>query len=100
LIWNLTHLPKTMSSRRAVLKLGESYSDKILNHHAANDITVIIPCHNYENYVGEAIESVLSQTLKPSRIIVIDDGSTDDSRRVIKRYEKDGVELIEQPNSG
>lgn len=100
LVWNLTHLPSTLSARRAVLKLGDTYSDKILTHHAPNDITVVIPCHNYEKYVGEAIESVLNQTLKPARVIVIDDGSTDGSRTIIKRYKKDGVELVEKPNSG
>jgi GT2 family glycosyltransferase len=100
LFWNLVHLPRTLIARRKVRKLGSNYTEKVLAHHAADDITVIIPCYNYEDYVGEAIESVLKQTLKPARIIVIDDGSTDNSRAVIKKYEKDGIELIERPNSG
>ena len=49
-------------------------------------ITAIIPSYNHENYLSEAIESVLDQTKKPSEILVIDDCSTDSSRSVIQRY--------------
>lgn len=50
-------------------------------------VSVIIPNHNYGKYVGKAIESVLAQSYKNIEIIVIDNGSTDDSRNVILSYE-------------
>ena len=62
-------------------------------------ISVIIPCYNAENFIGEAIESVLRQTFKPYEIIVVDDGSTDDSVKVIKKF-KDKIILIQQENKG
>src|ERR1035438_8408874 len=40
-------------------------------------ISVIIPAHNTEDYIGKAIESCLSQIYSPAEIIVVDDGSTD-----------------------
>lgn len=50
-------------------------------------ISVIIPCHNCEDYIGKAIESVLKQTVKTDiEILVIDDASTDHSRQVVSSY--------------
>ena len=63
-------------------------------------IAVIIPVYNHAHYVGEAIESVLSQTRKPDRILCIDDGSKDHSLDVVKRYESQGVESFGRENRG
>lgn len=62
-------------------------------------VSVIIPVFNGEAFVAEAIESVLGQTLPPSQVIVIDDGSTDHSATVARRYEK-YIQLEQQPNAG
>jgi glycosyltransferase involved in cell wall biosynthesis len=62
-------------------------------------ISVIIPVYNCERYLTEAIESVLAQTYRPIEIIVIDDGSTDDSAQVAKRFFS-SVQCVHQPHSG
>ena len=49
-------------------------------------ISVIIPVYNCDRYLSEAIDSVLAQTYPPSEIIVLDDGSTDDSGAVAQHY--------------
>ena len=49
-------------------------------------ISIVIPCYNYGYFLPEAIESALRQTHFPLDVIVIDDGSTDDSSRVASRY--------------
>jgi len=60
-------------------------------------VSIIIPNFQYRNYVSECIESCLNQTVKPYEIIVVDDGSHDDSVSVIKKYP---VTLIQQKNQG
>ncbi|BAO45442.1 glycosyltransferase family 2 protein [Thiolapillus brandeum] len=60
-------------------------------------ISVVIPNYNYEKYVGEAIRSVLDQTWNNREVVVVDDGSTDDSVRVIRKF-GDKVRLIRQEN--
>jgi glycosyltransferase involved in cell wall biosynthesis len=63
------------------------------------DITVLITCYNRESRVGDAIRSALSQTLPPAEILVIDDGSTDDSAAVAAAFGSP-VRLIRTPNRG
>jgi glycosyltransferase involved in cell wall biosynthesis len=61
-------------------------------------VPVIIPCYNQAHYLGEAIASVMSQTYRNYEIIVVDDGSTDDTARVAARLA--GVRCIGKKNGG
>jgi glycosyltransferase involved in cell wall biosynthesis len=62
-------------------------------------VSVIVPCHNAAPFIREAVESVLSQTHQNIQVIVVDDGSTDDSVDRIADL-RDRIEVIQQPNSG
>lgn len=62
-------------------------------------ISVIIPVYNCEKYIDEAIDCALSQNYKPVEIIIIDDGSTDNSAAIAKRYKKK-IRYINQNNKG
>lgn len=62
-------------------------------------ISVIIPTYNRAGTVGEAIESVLAQTVQPHEIIVVDDGSTDNTSEILRPY-SDRIILIRQANGG
>ncbi len=61
-------------------------------------VSVIIPCYNSAELIADAIDSVLAQTYKDYEIIVVDDGSTDNSREVIESY-GDAVKYVHQENS-
>ena len=59
-------------------------------------VSVIIPTYNRANLVGKAIKSVLSQTYQDFEIIVIDDGSTDNTREVIRGFKDKRVKYIKE----
>jgi len=60
---------------------------------------VVIPTYNNEKYISEAVESVLSQTFRDYEILVIDDGSTDGTRRLLEPY-MDRIRYHFQENQG
>jgi glycosyltransferase involved in cell wall biosynthesis len=61
-------------------------------------VSVIIPCYNQARFLGEAIESILKQTYSQFEIVVVDDGSTDDTADVAAAYA--GARTIRQSNLG
>ena len=63
-------------------------------------VSVIIPVYNYERYLGEAIESVLNQTYQHLEVIVVDDGSTDQSGEVARSFAGRGVRYWPQVHAG
>lgn len=65
-------------------------------------ISIIVPVYNIEQYLTRGIESLLNQTLHNIEVILIDDGSTDNSRRICEEYGKKDrrISLIVQKNFG
>lgn len=63
-------------------------------------VSVVIPSYNRRAVIGRAIDSVLAQTTQPDEIIVVDDGSTDDSANYLDRHYGDRLNIIQQPNLG
>ena len=61
-------------------------------------IAVVIPAYNAARFIRQTLESVLSQSLPPDEVLVIDDGSTDDTARVAEEFGP-AVRVIRRPNS-
>ena len=62
-------------------------------------VSILIPCFNASPWVGKAIESALNQTWPEREVVVLDDGSTDDSMETIRRYAPH-IRVNQQVNSG
>lgn len=61
--------------------------------------SIIIPCYNSAKYLAEAVDSALAQTYPDKEVIVVDDGSTDDSPRIMAAY-GDRIRVVRQANAG
>ena len=67
---------------------------------ASATISVIIPLYNKEREIGDTLRSVLAQTLQPTEIVVVDDGSTDGSADAVRAIALPLVKLVTQANAG
>ncbi len=95
------------AQRAALMATGESYQARVAEIERAartaatlsaqSLVSIVIPCFNYGRLLGEAIESALAQTHREIEIVVVDDGSTDDTAAVAARYP---VRYVRQRNAG
>ena len=70
---------------------------------SAPRITVVVPVYNAERYLGQTLDSVLAQTYSDYEIVIVNDGSTDGSLEVARRYAArwpERIKVIDQPNGG
>ena len=67
-----------------------------------SEISIIIPTYNVEKYIDKCFESIVNQTFKDFEVIVINDGSTDQTLRLIKEWEKQDSRftVIDKTNEG
>jgi glycosyltransferase involved in cell wall biosynthesis len=66
--------------------------------HPSNSVSVIIPVHNGARFIAETLRTISEQTVPPTEMIVVNDGSTDDSQAIIKEFRN--VSLINTRNQG
>lgn len=64
------------------------------------DVSVIMPAYNAEKTIGRAIRSVIMQTMKSFELIIINDGSIDDTLKIVEEFEDSRIKLINQKNGG
>lgn len=104
-----THHTKLLSSRhlgvdagwspsRPSLPIGEFHSVSV-SPLSGDSVSVVIPAYNASLTITRALDSVLNQSVVPAEIIVVDDGSIDDTMEVVRRY-GDRVRLVSQENGG
>lgn len=62
-------------------------------------ITAVVAAYNAESWIGEALEAILGQTRPAEEVVVVDDGSTDGTARVLERF-GDAIRIVRRPNGG
>lgn len=63
-------------------------------------VSILVPCYNAAPWLAETLESALAQTWEDKEIVLVDDGSTDDSLAIARKFEARGVKVIAQANQG
>lgn len=63
-------------------------------------ISIVIPLYNKEQQVARTLRSVLGQTFREFEVVVVDDGSTDNSVAVVRGFDDSRIRIVGQPNSG
>ena len=63
-------------------------------------VTVLMPAYNAGKYIGEAISSVLEQSFTDFELLIVNDGSTDDTEKIIRSFNDPRIVLISQENKG
>ena len=64
------------------------------------DISIIVPIYNAEKYIAKCLDSLINQTKKEIEIILINDGSTDNTEEIIKKYQDERIKYYENKNQG
>ena len=57
-------------------------------------VSVIVPVYNTEKYLKKCIDSILNQTYKEIELILVDDGSTDNSLEILREYERQDTRVL------
>ena len=65
-----------------------------------SEVSIIVPIYNSEKYISACIESILHQTYKDFELLLIDDGSTDNTNNIIKKYKDSRIKIYRQENKG
>jgi len=76
------------------------FSTKSANSKKSGKVSVIIPTYNRENFLKRAIRSVLNQTFQDFELIVVDDGSDDNTKEAVGSFNNDKIKYIYRENSG
>lgn len=71
-----------------------------MNSQTLVPVSVIVPSYNCGRFLAEAITSILDQNVAPEQIVIVDDGSTDDTELVVRRYQNPRIEYIKQAHAG
>ena len=65
-----------------------------------NLISVIVPMYNASRFIKKCIASILNQTYKNFELLIINDGSTDDSLKICNKFKDQRIKIINQKNAG
>ena len=65
-----------------------------------SDISIIVPAYNAEKYIGKCLDSLVNQTKKELEFIIVNDGSTDNTEKIVKEYKDKRIKYFKNKNQG
>ena len=63
-------------------------------------VSIIMPAYNASDFIREAVDSILAQTFRDFELIILNDGSTDDTQTIVESYDDERIRLVNKVNSG
>lgn len=63
-------------------------------------VSILIPAFNAQEWIADTLRSAISQTYEPKEIVVVDDGSTDDTLTIARQFESESIRVVTQKNQG
>jgi glycosyltransferase involved in cell wall biosynthesis len=63
-------------------------------------VSILIPAYNSEKWIGDTIQSAINQTWTRKEIIIVDDGSLDNTLKIAREYESKNIKVLSQENRG
>lgn len=99
---NARNLAQKFTWEQVAEKIASLYHEAALPPSGVGEVSVVIPCFNYGDKLAGAVESCLNQTYPPKQIVIVDDGSTDNSEEVGRNLEHEhpSVWYIRKENGG
>lgn len=92
-------LDGAVTSNTPTVEFDAAYSSRARTD-ARPLVSILIPAYNAQEWIAETIRSAQAQTWEPKEIIVVDDGSKDQTLQIARRFESDSVRVVGQPNQG
>lgn len=92
--YTFLNIPLAVYHKYEEIKLGE----KSLDHYPS--VSILVPAFNEERCIAGTLETLLEADYPDKEIIVIDDGSTDDTLKIAKSYTRRGIKVLHRPNGG
>src|SRR5579864_8740685 len=92
-------LAKQEQIRQETASPSSRMSSEPPDGHGAPQVSVVIPAYNAARFLGDAIQSVLNQTYSNFEVVVVNDGSTDDTESVVRSF-GDRLFYVKQANKG
>ena len=94
----MNHQPSTIPHQSST-PLRQGFAGQAINHSSSPLVSVVIPACNAHRTIREAVDSVLAQSFRSFEVIVVDDGSTDDTRETLAPL-LDRIRYVRQENRG
>lgn len=93
----------SFKGKRSICVVNVENNNLEISSHSNTKVSVIIPCYNCETFIGETLQSLKNQTYKNFEVVLVNDGSKDETLSILNKWQRESdldIRIINQDNSG